>query len=575
MLLDDVHKETIRENLVYMVENFNPTNTHFLDDLVGEDCLSSDEAASVRNQSRRKDKVRKLMCIVATKDCEKFKQFLSLLEKQNDNNFIATQLKSDFEERLRNTKLEKKCIKCTIKQSVNLKDVVDKLCKHQLIDLKFVNLVVSRDMPHDQGELWDALFQRLDSSDERRHYIKIFQEALADKYEQIAASFNKVFSRTFQCQCNTIVLTLKVPSSQGISSGSTGDISTTETRRGANIENASHIVASDDIMSSISGANSSDPPTNIPNTITAKWIVNAPFHIDSEYPVLETPTPTTATSLQTSPTGKSETQKHADKSNLGCVSSGAVSQPQLCNLQNIAREHILKLPSTMTRKKDGVKEQKKITYAVKISNDSISGDCTSLMEQTDEMGLSTDLSKLSADNQRLNERPMCAEGQQTNESDFTSYNAPNIEYESRHKKKKKRKSRKRSNSESDNSKQISNIDNQKPRAASVDTSYNKTQVAEKTECLLKFLTYDSLKDDHGLPKEKYAHGSTDMEINFDENKKPFPNNKDVVYAHEQPIITPSKKIDHLNAGMPALQQGNSSSRTKNKKSDRKSSRHEM
>lgn len=269
--------------------------------------------------------------------------------------------------------------------------------------------------------------------------ISVFQEALAEKHEQLAAFLNKDFSRSFQCQCNKIVLA-SLPSSQICSSGSTGDISTTETNKGVNLETASHLAVSDDITSSISYTNSNNSSKNIPKPLTADWIVNAPFHYDSEYPDLETPLPWATATLGPLQPSQTKSGKLANEFKLESTSGRNISNNQLFTLQNIGTQ----IFEPVTIKEGRFTEPKQDADASFNSDFTISSDT-----KMDSVACS---SEFDASNQTYNEGAMCDE--------FKIDREQNKKDVSQHKKKKKRKGRKRNKSEPNTSKLISDTGNQ-------------------------------------------------------------------------------------------------------------------
>ena len=178
------------DHLEEIVKNFDINNNLLIDELLGEDCLTQDEATTIRENPNRKDQVRKLIVNIAKRSKGKFVKFLATIERKEFYPYIAKALKETYE-RKTSEELGKGCLLCTIKHDVDVKDIVDKLCKHKLVDFDFLDLVVKNTSIQDQSHLWEVIFTNVDNATNRVGAIRILQEALTVKHETLSAKLGQ------------------------------------------------------------------------------------------------------------------------------------------------------------------------------------------------------------------------------------------------------------------------------------------------------------------------------------------------------------------------------------------------
>jgi hypothetical protein len=232
---ETLHRECLTEKLEEMVKDMDLNNTGLMDELLENECLTQDEASNISHISTRKDQIRKLIVLFAKRGRGNFVKFLEVIGRKHQYPHIAQELHRLYELKVSEGR-SSECLLCVIKRDVDIRDVVDHLCRHQIIDMEFLDLMVSGQSGN-QNSLWEIVFSNIDKSSNRKQNIQHLQEALSRKYDGLASKLgystpshlgNHVCSLPIM---NTSVRKLENLAASGRSVGSIessiGDVSTT------------------------------------------------------------------------------------------------------------------------------------------------------------------------------------------------------------------------------------------------------------------------------------------------------------------------------------------------------------
>lgn len=232
---ETLHRDCLTEKLEDMVKDMDLNNTSLMDELLDNECLTQDEASNISHISTRKDQIRKLIVLFAKRGRGNFVKFLEVIGRKHQYPHIAQELQRIYDLKASEGR-SSECLLCVIKRDVDIRDVVDHLCRHQIIDIEFLDLVVSGQSGN-QNSLWEIVFSNIDKSSDRKRNIQHLQEALSIKYDGLASKLgystpshlgNHVCSMPIM---NTSIRKLECFAASGRSVGSIessiGDISTT------------------------------------------------------------------------------------------------------------------------------------------------------------------------------------------------------------------------------------------------------------------------------------------------------------------------------------------------------------
>lgn len=264
--MEDIHRECIQEQLPLMCNDIILKRSYLLDELVENSCLTENEATDIRELEKRKDQTRKLAVTISKRGRTKFSSFLEVLKRTENYPHIAEKLESSYNTLAEEKRKKKECIYCYIVRNVNMRDIIDILCSQKIVDLSFLDEVISCD-DHDI-ERWKNLWKRLIYGINKlrnRNSLEIFQESLKPKYEHISSKLSK--DKKILCTCERRNITDKMSWPSG--SYTTEDRSTTSTTFGLKSQASAKSVIST-ISESHSDISNDEVYSNLPRTI--QWV---------------------------------------------------------------------------------------------------------------------------------------------------------------------------------------------------------------------------------------------------------------------------------------------------------------
>jgi hypothetical protein len=199
---ESIHPECIQENLQLMTENMSLQSVLLLDELVENGILTENETADIRDFKNRKNQNRKLAVTISKRSLEKFSLFLEVLKRPNNYPFIANKLEVSYKARVEERRRKQECIQCYMVRNVDLHDIIDSLCSQFVVDLEFVNEVITCDTSNKAKlrNLWNDLFNKLNTSQDAQKYRQVFKESIRNKYEHVA---KRIWVKCqINCRCN-------------------------------------------------------------------------------------------------------------------------------------------------------------------------------------------------------------------------------------------------------------------------------------------------------------------------------------------------------------------------------------
>lgn len=270
--IEDIHRECIQEHLPLMCNDITLKRSYLLDELVENSCLTENEATDIRELEKRKDQTRKLAVTISKRGRTKFSSFLEVLKRTENYPHIAEKLESSYNTLAEEKRKKKECIYCYIVRNVNMRDIIDILCSQKIVDLSFLDEVISCD-DHDI-ERWKNLWKRLIYGINKLrngNSLEIFQESLKPKYEHISSKLSKDKKILCTCERRDIKLTDKMSWPSG--SYTTEERSTTSTTFGLKSQ-ASAKSGISTISESHSDISNEEVYSNLPRTI--QWVESIP-----------------------------------------------------------------------------------------------------------------------------------------------------------------------------------------------------------------------------------------------------------------------------------------------------------
>ncbi|XP_056013292.1 uncharacterized protein LOC125680629 isoform X2 [Ostrea edulis] len=198
---EDIHRECLQENLQLMSDNMVLKRVVLLDRLVENGCLTENETADILEFENRKDQTRKLAVTISKRSREKFSLFLEVLKRSENYPFIADQIEASYKVKVEESRRKRECIQCYMVRNVDLRDILDLLCSQFVVDLEFVNDVISCESRNTarMESLWKHLFDILNTSEDASRYRKVFKESLGRKYDHIAVKLSA--KNKIRCRC--------------------------------------------------------------------------------------------------------------------------------------------------------------------------------------------------------------------------------------------------------------------------------------------------------------------------------------------------------------------------------------
>lgn len=196
-LVEQVHKEVLQENYQTIVNRLDFSQGHVLDNLLqGEAISESDHEVILKLSPKRKDQNRYIIHRFRRYGTDHFKTFLQSLGEEYPD--LMKDLTSTYQEKM-DTPDKRKCLYCSIINTVDISDVLDSLFENKLID----DVIIEHRLnctSLTQATLWRQLFDQLKKSKDRCK--EVFVEALATKYKDIAESVESDdFHTLFACHC--------------------------------------------------------------------------------------------------------------------------------------------------------------------------------------------------------------------------------------------------------------------------------------------------------------------------------------------------------------------------------------
>ncbi|XP_052721640.1 uncharacterized protein LOC128192737 [Crassostrea angulata] len=266
--IEDIHRECIQEHLPLMCDDITLKRSYLLDELVENSCLTENEATDIRELEKRKDQNRKLAVTISKRSRTKFSSFLEVLKRTENYPHIAEKLESSYNTLADEKRKKKECIYCYIVRNVNMRDIIDILCSQKIVDLSFLDEVISCN-DHDT-ERWKNLWMRLIygiNKVRNGNSLEIFQDSLKPKYEHISRKLKK--DKKIMCTCERRDISDKMSWPSG--SYTTEEWSTTSTTFGLKSQASAKSVIST-ISESHSDISNEEVYSNFPRTI--QWVVS-------------------------------------------------------------------------------------------------------------------------------------------------------------------------------------------------------------------------------------------------------------------------------------------------------------
>lgn len=198
-LKEYVHKEVLQENYQKIVSGLDFSKGHVLDRLLQGDAISESDHEIILNLGqKRKDQNRYIIHRFRHYGTDRFETFLESLSEEYPD--LRSDLKSTYQEKLE-TSGKRKCLFCTIVNTVDISDVLDPLFENKLVD----DTIIERRLNYAslaQATLWSQLFDQLKKASSEDRCKELFVETLATKYKDIAESVESVdFQTLFGCLC--------------------------------------------------------------------------------------------------------------------------------------------------------------------------------------------------------------------------------------------------------------------------------------------------------------------------------------------------------------------------------------
>lgn len=270
--MEDIHRECIQEQLPLMCNDIILKRSYLLDELVENSCLTENEATDIRELEKRKDQTRKLAVTISKRGRTKFSSFLEVLKRTENYPHIAEKLESSYNTLAEEKRKKKECIYCYIVRNVNMRDIIDILCSQKIVDLSFLDEVISCD-DHDI-ERWKNLWMRLICGINKLrngNSLEIFQESLKPKYEHISSKLSK--DKKILCTCERRDIKIADKMSWPSGSCTTEERSTTSTTFRLKSQASAKSVVST-ISESHSDISNDEVYSNLPRTI--QWVESIP-----------------------------------------------------------------------------------------------------------------------------------------------------------------------------------------------------------------------------------------------------------------------------------------------------------
>ncbi|XP_056013298.1 uncharacterized protein LOC130046387 isoform X2 [Ostrea edulis] len=283
---EDIHRECLQENLQLMSDNMVLKRVVLLDELVENGCLTENETADILEFEKRKDQTRKLAVTISKRSREKFSLFLEVLKRSENYPYIADQMEESYNIKVEESRRKRECIQCYMVRNVDLRDILDLLCSQFVVDLEFVNDVISCENRNTarMESLWKHLFDILNTSADAGRYRKVFKESLGRKYDHIAVKLsakNKIRCRCKATEAKKIVRIENMSWPSG--SVTTDERSTTSTAIRQKLHPGT-LSAFSAISESVSDVSNDGLSCNIPRTI--EWLESVQTE-QEEFPICE------------------------------------------------------------------------------------------------------------------------------------------------------------------------------------------------------------------------------------------------------------------------------------------------
>uniref|UniRef100_A0A8W8L197 CARD domain-containing protein n=1 Tax=Magallana gigas TaxID=29159 RepID=A0A8W8L197_MAGGI len=261
-----------------MCNDITLKRSYLLDGLVENCCLTENEATDILQLKNRKDQTRKLAITIGKRGRTKFSLFLEVLKRTDNYPHIAEKLESSYNARAEENRRRKECIYCHIIQNVNMRDIIDILCSHKIVDLTFLDEVISCD-DHDI-ERWKNLWKRLINGINKARLgtsLEIFQESLKQKHEHISSKLSK--GKKIVCICQRKGLKIYDKMSWPSGSCTTEERSTTSTtfiKSQASAKSGIGAISENSSVISNDEVHFNHPRTN-------QWVESIPIDMDANF----------------------------------------------------------------------------------------------------------------------------------------------------------------------------------------------------------------------------------------------------------------------------------------------------
>lgn len=214
-----IHGEVLQENIKLLVQDVDLSHGFIMDEMLQIGILTDNENHELREENRS-NKIRLLATILARKNKGKFKEFLSLVAKEEFYPHIGEKLNVAYEAKKKEKENHLKCIRCFIIENVNIQQIQDHLCEKHVIGLQEICSLIKKDKTKEH--IWHDIFKKLSHPELGETYATIFKESLQENYPHIA---KRIASQNhLNCVCRSA--DLSYPSG---SEGNVSELSTTTT----------------------------------------------------------------------------------------------------------------------------------------------------------------------------------------------------------------------------------------------------------------------------------------------------------------------------------------------------------
>ncbi|KAK3579256.1 hypothetical protein CHS0354_033333 [Potamilus streckersoni] len=220
--------EVLQEKISVFVNDIYINDRSLTDDLLENGCITSNECSELEMILSPGDKVRYLIRTIKRRPPQKIAKFVEILGK--DYPHLRDDVEFSCSQKAKEKKLIGMCLYCKIKNTVDLRDIMDDLWRHKIInDDLYGSIIDCYSRFCNQSLFWELIFIQINTSSERAFAREILIKSLEDKYQHISNEIKSYQEASLICQCRTLNIQFLRPRPLRTDSisGSISDLSTT------------------------------------------------------------------------------------------------------------------------------------------------------------------------------------------------------------------------------------------------------------------------------------------------------------------------------------------------------------